>query len=122
MPDLLNINEELGIIEIHSFGEITIKEAAQSMKDCVRISKEKNIDKVLVDASSLTKIPGIVDIFQFFSDFPKELTIALVIPQDSFTKDTFSFGENVAVNRGKNVKLFFDLNDAKEWLKSKNSD
>ena len=121
MPEQLKINEELGIIEVYSFGEITVEEAEQSVKKSLRIFKERNIDKVLVDATSLTKLPGTVGIFQFFSNSPPELSQALVISRDSFSEDLFSFGENVAVNRGKNVKLFFDREEALIWLKSLDS-
>ena len=122
MPDQLTINEELGIIEVYSSGEITVEEAEQTVKKSLRIFKERNIDKVLVDATSLTKLPGTVEIFQFLSSSPPELTQALVISKDSFSEDLLSFGENVAVNRGKNVKLFFDREEALSWLKSLDSE
>ena len=118
MPDRITINEDLGIIEVYSHGELTLDQVRNTISESIRISHEKNIYKVLVNTLDLVKIPGVVDVFKIFSELPQKLFIAHVMSIDQIKRDLLLFGENVALNRGKNVKFFDTIEEAVAWLKS----
>ena len=116
MPDELTINEELQIIEIRSQGEVRLEDAAESMKKAIRIHEEIGINRLLIDTAELTKLPSTVSVFNFFSQVSDDLFFAIIVKEESFSGEMLSFGETVAVNRGKNVKVFTNREVALEWL------
>jgi hypothetical protein len=78
----------------------------------------KQVFKVLTDTAGLEKLPGTVSIFNFFADVADDIAFAIVAAEGSVVHESFRFAENVAVNRGKPVKLFASREEALEWLSS----
>ena len=118
MPDRIQVNEERGLIEISSFGEVSIGDIAQSISIVQKIFHEKGINKILVDTREQVSMPDSSGIFELFSTFPREFRLALLVVESQATEEDISFGETVGGNRGVLVKRFYDEEQAVQWLNS----
>lgn len=116
MPDEAKINLDLKIIEIQSYGNVTKEDIENSIKLCLKIFDLHGIKNVVVDTSSQVKMPSVSGIFQIFSNFPKQFNLAILIKENQKTEKDIRFGEDVAVNRGVNMKMFYTRTEAIKWL------
>jgi hypothetical protein len=116
MPDTIEVNEELGIIEIRSFGQVTREDIAASIAKAQATLKEKGIGKILVDTSEQDTMPGAHQLLPMFADFPRNLRLALLVKQTQDTKKDVEFARNVGFTKGVDVKLFSDRQKALAWL------
>ncbi len=80
-----------------------------------------NLKRVLVDTTGLISSMGQVDDYKFASGLQETFNfttkIAFLILPDFFEK--YKFIENVAYNRGINLKVFTDKSEAIKWISSK---
>ena len=120
MPDRVNINLDLGLVEIQSFGIVTAENIAASIKKAEEAFKLHGINKLLVDTTRQEQMPRISSIFNIFANFPKHLILALFAKKKQITEADIIFGENVAVNRGVTMKIFYAHMEAMAWLNSFN--
>ena len=117
MPENVTINKELGIIEIHSYSDVTRDDLDLSLATVNQIAEDTGIRMVLVDTTEQETVPSIVDIFRFGEKLPRTIKLAIVVSEKQPTKDNVEFFKTVAVNRFSNVKQFFSRKDVVEWLK-----
>lgn len=117
MPDEFKINESLGIIEIRSSGIVSKEDIFNSIQKSRQAYAEIGISKIFVDTTKQEKMPGTVDLFNLFANFPREFALALLATKNQVTVEDILFAENVAVNRGVQMKIFYDSDKAVEWLK-----
>ena len=101
-------------------GNRSIETIMDSTKQIVEKCNKKKCSKVLVDVRNFNNRINFSDIFNLVSkDLPdiinhKIKKVAIVdVDGHNFNKEFF---ENVAVNRGHNVKIFTDINNAMDWL------
>ena len=118
MPDKVELNKDLGIIEITSFGIVSSGDIMDSINKIMKIFKETGVHKVLVDTTTQEKMPGTVGIFKLFSSMPKEVVYVLLVKEHQLTEEDLIFAETVAVNRGVQIKIFYDREKAIDWLNS----
>lgn len=116
MPDEFTINEKLGVLEIFSHGIVTAEDIYQSIEKSLEASKRLGINRLLVDSRKQKKMPGAVSIFRIFSTFPRHINLAILADKNQITVDDIIFGENVAVNRGIQMKVFYKREDALNWF------
>jgi hypothetical protein len=116
MPETVTLNEELGIIEVRSYGIVSANDMASSIESVKKISKKTGIDRVLVDASDLQAMPDTVDIYDLANEFPRRTWIAVVGSEDQTSFRDLVFGETVATNRGVYIRVFTSEADALKWL------
>ena len=57
MPEKVVFREDLGVVHIESFGELTLEDMKGSLDSVVRIAREKEVASVLVDGRRLLKMP-----------------------------------------------------------------
>jgi hypothetical protein len=116
MPDKIFVNEDLDIIEVESFGEVTADEIARSIAKVREIYSEKGVSKILVDTCKQESLPTTIDIFDLFSTFPREFKLAILVKQSQITEEDLDFIETIAVNRAIRMKIFSERDVALEWL------
>ncbi|MFC1604120.1 hypothetical protein ACFL5F_03745 [Planctomycetota bacterium] len=63
-------------------------------------------------------MPGIIGIYDLFSNFLREFKLALVIKESQATVKDISFAETVGVNRSVRVKIFHKKEQALHWLEA----
>jgi len=115
----INILEDYGIVEIVSTGEWSLAEMEKERQHIARILKQKGFSKVLVDDRAVTAMPPFEEIYQFGAgfwgaDLPPNIKVARIVKREMMANSKFL--ENVAVNRGTNVKTFEDMDTARQWL------
>ena len=78
---------------------------------------------VLADCRELTGGHSIVDLYALASELseataPSRLVEAVLLPDSPLAEDHVRFWETLGVNRGLNVRLFRDREEALRWLRS----
>ena len=117
MPDkIVQINEEVGIIEIHSFGAVSKGDIESSISKVRQINNKTGIYKVIVNTTEQDSMPSTMGIFDLFSNFPRDLKVALLIKRGQGTLGDIHFCEAVACNRASRVKKFVSRDEALRWL------
>jgi hypothetical protein len=116
MPEKIQVNEDLGIVELESSGKVTKQEMVESISQLREIFDKQGIYKVLVDATRQDKMPSTFDIYELFSTYPREIRLAVLIQLSQATADDITFGETVGVNRGVRMKTFCEKKQALKWL------
>ena len=116
MPDKIRVNEELGIIEVQSYGMVSKEDIAESITQVRHIFDTKGLNKVLVDTTRQETMPSTVGIYDLFSTFPRKFKLAMLIEESQATKKDISFAETVGSNRAVQVKIFHEKEQALHWL------
>jgi hypothetical protein len=114
---------EFNYVEVISFGEFTINNYEQQIKEAAHFGNENNTLLFLVDNSKLVNMASITDIYKvpgYYRDYIPEhgLKIAAIFSNTSKNKEAISFYENICFNQGINVKTFFIKDEAVKWLLS----
>jgi len=79
----------------------------------LRLSEETGIHRALVDVRNQQAAGPVTELFKFAHSIPSGVFAVLSNPRS----DDHKFVETVALNRGKNVRLFFGSEEeAIEWL------
>jgi hypothetical protein len=116
----LDVREEKDYLRIDITGQRTkdtIKSVTKEIYEAFKTFKGK---KILVDVSKFEEHINIIDIFSLLtSDLPNIIKgkidkVAIIEPGGN--EDDKQFFENVARNRGHNLKIFDTEEDALEWL------
>ena len=122
MPYSIEYDEQ-GIISIKVQGALTMMVLRTYAMDAVRLAKEKDCFRVLTDLQEAKLKLSMLELY----NLPKVLSEiaataglqayqfkrAQVIPDD---EKLLHFFENVARNRLQNVRLFHDVESARQWL------
>lgn len=85
-----------------------------ALEEVKRIYDEKGICRVLVDVRKQEQLAGTMTLFEFGVNLPRSLKYAVLV---ELHIGEHRFIENVAVNRGINVKMFDTEENATDWLK-----
>jgi len=119
-------NEELHIIETVSQGALSLAEAREIISEITQLSKAKDCYRCLSDYRQSTLAMSsfeIHDIPRIVADKVTELGLApsmikraVVVAQDL---EDFRFYETVSYNRNQSVKLFLNIDEARQWLVEK---
>ena len=119
------MNFEWGVLNVYGTGEFSLKEAKRAFVEMREAVAQYKAQKVLFDGRKLTGKPGDLERF-LYGEFAAKETRRLVkehrlAPRFAYVinaplRDPRRFGENVAVNRGMNVKVFENPEEAYEWL------
>lgn len=116
MPDVVRVNDELGIVEIESHGVVSKDDIAASFDQLKAILETQKIDKLLVDTTKQETMPTTGEIYELFTAFPTEYKMALLIDESQKTAEDISLVETVTVNRAIDARLFTDRAEAIAWL------
>jgi hypothetical protein len=111
------------IIESKVQGDFTLNEAKEMINEIALFAKEQDCTLLLTDYREATVKLSMLEIYYMpktildtsttFGLDPRRFKRALVISKDF--KD-FLFFENVMVNKSQNAKVFYDIDEAKQWL------
>ena len=122
MSETVTLRDDLGIIEIYSFGEPTEEDKLRTQNTVEQICQEKDVSGVLVDASKSTSIPTIfanldygANLFRY-NAIPRTVRYAIV-PSETIKEDC-GYYVTVCQKRGLFIRLFDSVGKAEEWLVS----
>ena len=122
----LKISPESGFLHVGATGEFSLEEAKRVFIEMLEAVAQHQIGKVLLDGRELAGNPRFMERF-YYSEFAAETVSKFAarggLPATQFAyvmvipmRDPGKFGETVAVNRGMNMKVFDNPDDAFEWL------
>jgi hypothetical protein len=122
MPEKVTIREDLQVIQIDSWGDVSMEDLKASFEEVLKISQERGLARVLVDATKQTSLPSTMPIFQFASDLAREAPeLRFGVVRSPTLKEKTGFFETVVRNRGAQVNFFETAEDALAWLMDESS-
>ena len=120
MPERVSILEDLKIIKVDSYGDVSIADLKQSMEKVIKIHQEKGLTKVFIDASKETDLPSTFPVFDFGTELAQILgKLKFAVVTAPKLKGILRFLETVTVNRGAQVRMFDSADSALAWLMGK---
>ena len=116
MPEEVNYNDKTGLIRIRVWGDDPIEDWIASRNEVIRLHEKYAAWRLLVDVREQGTTPSVSDIFEFGENWPSEIRLAILMGEE--TSEDVIFLETVAINRAKQVRVFYDEEDAVSWLNS----
>ncbi|MEM6722981.1 MAG: hypothetical protein AAF598_03025 [Bacteroidota bacterium] len=104
-------------IDLKLIGELDKKDAWEICRTTVGKAKEIDLNEVLLDIRPMIGRETYLELFQSVNQYPaglRFLRIAVLEHQDEMERGAFH--ENVAINRGFQIRYFTQENDALNWL------
>lgn len=112
------IEEEILIVKVS--GQFTLKAALDVRDKAVRILREKQINRKILDIQEADLDVSVTDVYSFFRSFyaayPVNFRHAYVTSAENYYPEIIAFCKTVAQNQGINVKWFTDIDEARAWL------
>lgn len=116
MTESVTHNEELGIIEVHSFNIKSTEDISSLANRVKHISNATDIKKVLVDTLEVDPMPSITDILLFAGALPRNVKIAVLFSQRPLFLIS-RYIKSAAFFQGISIELFNSKAVAFNWLK-----
>jgi len=112
---------ESNIIHIETVGEMTAPVLNQMVREVIEASELHNSKLILVDHRKALVALSVLDTYCRPQEldalgFPRNSRVAQVFPGSNL--EQFRFFETVSLNRGYQIRIFKDIESAKEWLSS----
>ncbi len=117
MPETVTFDEDLKIVRIDSYGDVTVEDLRSTLASALKLHKERGLSRGFIDATKVTSYPSTTSIFDFGSqgvDQLRGLRIAIAAPSGKLVDPVFF--ETVTRNRGVNVRVFDSTDAALAWL------
>lgn len=114
MKGAVTVEAERRFLRFQFDPQATVRDWVEARAVFLQLSRETGIRRALVDVRKQAAAGAVTELFQFGQDIPSGMVFAVLAdPQSGDQK----FVETVALNRGKNVRLFFGAEEpAIEWL------
>jgi len=122
MPYKIETGSEPERIEIKYTGTVSDSEYKSAIAEFIKFNSEKRCLLVLTNLLEMKVTPSILNVYDSINMFEKmgidtRTSEALIIPRNKFVEDNVKFYENACQNRGYNVRIFYNREDAITWLK-----
>ena len=119
MPETVTFDENLGIVRIESYGDLTAEDLRATLGSALKMHQEREVSRGFVDATKVTSYPSTLPLFDFGSQAATRLRgLRIAIVTTPGMLDDPVFFENVTRNRGAVVRIFDSPDAALAWLMS----
>jgi hypothetical protein len=123
MPQHTEYVGEKGIIVITYTGKVTIIEVREATVQAIALQKERQTDRVLIDARTMTAWPSLAEMWELVESYPqigapRRTRLAAIRPEAPDDTDVSGFFEVVCQNRCYKAKAFDTSEAAQEWVQS----
>jgi len=110
----ITVDEQRRFLRFQFDQRATLFDWKEAQAAFLRLSEETGIHRALVDVRDQTAAGPPLDLFEFGHNIPSSAAFAVL---SGSRRGDHEFVETVALNRGKNVRLFFGSEkEAIEWL------
>jgi hypothetical protein len=121
VPVTVRFDEAAGVVEMIYDGAQSPAENDDAITRAGTLGAEMLVNRFLVDARKIEAAGSTFDVFalaEFLSSVPPGIIEreAILIPEEAAAADEMEFFETAARNRGLNVRLFHDRDEALAWL------
>ena len=126
MSSIVEYNPELRIVQVKYVGRITGDELRKTTIEVLDLAKANSTTLFLIDVSELENVASIFDVYELPKlygelDADGDSKIALIMPApDTAAAKDARFYETVCLNRGWQVKVFSERQEAINSLTNKN--
>lgn len=120
MPETITVHEDLGIIEVHSFGQVTKEDLLKSLQTVDQIYRTQGLNMVLVDAQEEDGVPNAIDLIMFSESMKRAdvgKTGRFAIVTSEATREDLEFLVRTTQERGVEMSSFMSVDEAIDWLK-----
>ena len=118
MPEDVKMNTEHGVIEVRSYGHVSLRHLSSSREWIELIMKQSGFSRVLVDATELKTLPDTASLNQFGSSLPRSAKFAAVVPDEEESAKNLALILRSLDKLGGVSKTFVSKKQALAWLKS----
>ena len=121
MTHTVEIIDDAEYVRVVFAGEVTREEHESGRYDAIRALTSNGWSRLLVDVRQIDAKMSLSDDFEFTDEHqstPIHYARTAVVYRAE-ESERFSFIENVAVNRGEDMKVFTDPEEAISWLTAK---
>lgn len=116
MPIRTSLNKETNIIEVISFGDITMDDVTDCRQKMNQITEESGANKMLADARGQTSMPETADLFKIATDVSRSRRTAVLLSEGQPTEEDILLIESVALSAGATFRVFHSKEEAIDWL------
>ena len=114
MQGAITIDPERRFLRFQFDQRATVSDWVEARAIFLRLFEETGIRRALVDVRQQQAAGPMAELFEFGSSLPSGMVFAVL---SAANRDDHEFVETVALNRGRNVRLFFGPEqEAIEWL------
>lgn len=122
MPETVSVREDQGIIELRSYGRVSIADMVRSRKAVDCLYQERGYTKLLIDAREALQLPSTVDLFMFGIELSETFIanvgkFAVVVSEE--TRPGLELIAATARRMGIQMMTFASPQEATGWLKAK---
>ena len=114
MPEEVTYDSNRELMHIRVWGDDPIEDWVSSREKVLKLHEAHGCFMLLVDVREQETAPPILDIIEFGEDWPKEISLAILAGEK--TREDVMVLETVAQHRSKSVRVFFDEDEALQWL------
>lgn len=121
----IEIDVEPDHVRLRCSGDYSLEEAKRVFRSAIDAALESSMARVLVDVRGVSGPVRAMDRYEIavsVADYVRAEALGkiskLAVAGHEPLIDPSRFGETVAVNRGVNAKIFFDVDEALVWLLS----
>lgn len=121
MPWSLKVNENPLFIDAQYSGVITSIDLEQSVKAGLKTANEANTLTFIVDLRNITTAHSLMDLLKVISQLPvsqkgHHFKEAIIVENIEHLNADIRFYETACQNRGFNVKIFTEHDEALKWI------
>ena len=124
MSHTVEYNPKENMVIAKVMGKVGLPDLLEFLTNILRVAKQENCHYILTDLHEATLAVSVSQIFSLpdtVKGMSKEQGMAVHEFKRVFVaakgQDILKFYENVSQNRNHNTKLFYDIEEAKNWLK-----
>ena len=118
MPYQIYFRKDHNCVFLVHTGEMDIEQARLARNELRDALTAHNCNKVLIEETQANKKLSAIDEHQFTAEYGSELTrstrIAIIVRREKMSEARFV--ENVAFNRGIQLRIFHNRKEALDWL------
>ena len=120
MSYAVEVPDDAQYVRLIFAGETSPQDHEQGRAEAVRALTATGRHRLLIDAREIQAKMSVSGDFEFTADhqpsFPPAVRVAALRRQDPSESDRFRFIENVAINRGHDLRVFTEQAEAENWL------
>lgn len=117
MPDKVTVHEASQIIQIESYGNITIEDLWDSLDAVFKIRLDRGLENVFIDASKQTAFPSTLPVYEFGERVATSVQgMRFAIITGPATRGAVDVLKAIVCKRGGQVNVFTSADAAITWL------
>jgi hypothetical protein len=117
----VKVDDKKQMVILKYQGTVTALELKESVYETGKVVIETGINNIFTDCTEMTWGHGVFDLISIISEYDAigvthSIKEAVLLPKNEIARSNVEFYETACFNRGYNVKMFGDIEQAFDWL------